>query len=95
MAVINVIITSIGCGFIHNKVTKFARASPLQLAKAAPFVTTSLEDIELLYTPACLRPGAAGWFPEEGKIWEKYGLPKFVGPDPTKAESYLDRVPMI
>ena len=95
MAVVNVIFISIGCGFIHNKVTKFARASPLQLAKAAPFVTTSLEDIELLYTPACLRPGAAGWFPEEGKIWEKYGLPKFVGPDPTKAESYLDRVPMI
>lgn len=84
MAVINVIILSLGAGYIHHKVSKFARASPLQLAKAAPVITSSLEDIELLYTPACLRPGAVGWFPEEGKIWEKYGLPKFVGPNPTK-----------
>lgn len=84
MAIINVVIISIGCGYIHHKVAKFTRATPLQLAKSAPNITSSLKEIELLYTPAALRPGAVGWFPEEGKIWEKYGLPKFVGPNPVK-----------
>lgn len=84
MAIVNVIILCIGCSFIHHKVTKFARATPLQMAKSAPIITSSIEEVELLYTPSCLRPGAIGWFPEEGKIWEKYGLPKFVGPNASK-----------
>jgi hypothetical protein len=44
-----------------------------------------------MYTPPCLRPGAVGWFPEQGKIWEKYGLPKFLGPDPTQKLNKKDK----
>ncbi|KAG2489474.1 hypothetical protein HYH03_012110 [Edaphochlamys debaryana] len=30
----------------------------------------------LVYTPPALRPGAIGWYPEQGKVWEKYGIPR-------------------
>ncbi|GIL63887.1 hypothetical protein Vafri_17901 [Volvox africanus] len=30
----------------------------------------------LVYMPPALRPGALGWYPEQGKVWEKYGIPK-------------------
>ncbi|EFJ41164.1 hypothetical protein VOLCADRAFT_98840 [Volvox carteri f. nagariensis] len=30
----------------------------------------------LVYMPPALRPGAVGWYPEQGKVWEKYGIPK-------------------
>ncbi|KAG2426751.1 hypothetical protein HXX76_012808 [Chlamydomonas incerta] len=30
----------------------------------------------LVYMPPQLRPGALGWYPEQGKVWEKYGIPK-------------------
>ncbi|KAG2489475.1 hypothetical protein HYH03_012111 [Edaphochlamys debaryana] len=30
----------------------------------------------LVYTPPALRPGAIGWYPEQGKVWEKHGVPR-------------------
>ena len=30
-----------------------------------------------VYMPPPLRYGAVGWFPEWGKVWEKYGIPRY------------------
>lgn len=32
-----------------------------------------------VYLPPALRPGALGWYPEVGKVWEKYNVPKYYG----------------
>ncbi|MEW5307504.1 MAG: hypothetical protein WDW36_009894 [Sanguina aurantia] len=33
-----------------------------------------------VFLPPALRPGSCGWYPESGKVWEKFGLPKYVWP---------------
>ncbi|KAI8107499.1 hypothetical protein M9435_002527 [Picochlorum sp. BPE23] len=83
LAILNAFIIYMARSYMHRKVTSFLEATPLQLSYAAPTIQ-SPDEIQLMYTPPCLRPGAVGWFPEQGKIWEKYGLPKFLGPDPSK-----------
>ncbi len=32
----------------------------------------------LQYVPPALRNGAVGWYPEQQKVWEKYGIPRYV-----------------
>ena len=31
----------------------------------------------LQYLPPSLRNGATGWYPEQQKVWEKYGIPRY------------------
>ncbi|KXZ47357.1 hypothetical protein GPECTOR_36g8 [Gonium pectorale] len=47
---------------------------PLSLAMAAPPAAVDAS----VYLPPALREGAAGWYPESGKVWEQYGIPKYV-----------------
>lgn len=46
---------------------------PLWLAHAAPRVRVDPD----VYNPPWLRPGAAGWHPEVGKAWVRWGVPAF------------------
>lgn len=47
---------------------------PLETALAAPEARVA----PVVYTPASLRPGASGWYPEYGKAWENWGVPLYV-----------------
>ena len=84
MGVFNYFMIALSKDHMDRKITKYALATPLQMAHKAPTITNAVNDVEQMYTPSVLRPGAVGWFPEQGKVWEKYGLPKFVGPNPSK-----------
>ncbi|EIE23620.1 hypothetical protein COCSUDRAFT_63147 [Coccomyxa subellipsoidea C-169] len=46
---------------------------PLETALAAPEARVA----PVVYTPASLRPGASGWYPEYGKAWENWGVPLY------------------
>ncbi|GLI61840.1 hypothetical protein VaNZ11_004347 [Volvox africanus] len=48
--------------------------SPLSLAMASPPASVD----PAVYMPPALREGAVGWYPESGKVWEQYGIPKYV-----------------
>jgi hypothetical protein len=48
---------------------------PLMRCEAAPQLT---EVDAQLFLPPALRDGAVGWWPEEGRVWAKYGLPKAI-----------------
>ena len=81
----NSILIYICNSFIRRNITSFFDTRPLNLADIAPKLhAASVNDLKWLYMPAQLRPGAVGWFPEYNKAWEKYGLPRFTGPDPAK-----------
>ena len=54
-------------------VMSMIKITPLQTAALAPKATVPRD----CYLPPPLRRGAVGWFPEWGKIWEKYGLPRY------------------
>ena len=60
--------------YCYNNVIRYVQAIPLQVAALGGEARIPRE----AYLPAAMRRGAIGWFPEGGKIWEKYGLPKFV-----------------
>ncbi|EFJ50262.1 hypothetical protein VOLCADRAFT_89203 [Volvox carteri f. nagariensis] len=47
---------------------------PLSLAMAAPPASVDSS----VYLPPALREGSVGWYPESGKVWEQYGIPKYV-----------------
>ena len=84
MGVFNYFVIALSKAHMDRKITKYALATPLQMAHSAPTIANAVNDVEQMYIPSVLRPGAVGWFPEQGKVWEKYGLPKFVGPNPSK-----------
>lgn len=60
--------------YCDKHVMSYVKVEPLTVAALGPRARVPRE----LYLPPALRRGAIGWFPEGGKIWEKYGLPKFV-----------------
>lgn len=67
-------------GSFHRRITArylscMAPGSGAGLAAASR--TPSAHVAAAAYLPPALRPGAAGWYPEGGKVWEKYGLPKW------------------
>jgi hypothetical protein len=47
---------------------------PLSLAMASPPASVDAS----VYLPPALREGSVGWYPESGKVWEQYGIPKYV-----------------
>ncbi|GIL64510.1 hypothetical protein Vafri_18391 [Volvox africanus] len=47
---------------------------PLSLAMASPPASVD----SAVYLPPALREGSVGWYPESGKVWEQYGIPKYV-----------------
>lgn len=47
---------------------------PLSLAMASPPASVDPG----VYLPPALREGSVGWYPESGKVWEQYGIPKYV-----------------
>ncbi|GLC35512.1 hypothetical protein PLESTB_000199500 [Pleodorina starrii] len=47
---------------------------PLSLAMASPPACVDSS----VYLPPALREGSMGWYPESGKVWEQYGIPKYV-----------------
>ncbi len=46
---------------------------PLTLVANEPRARVS----PLVYLPPALRPGALGWHPQQGRVWEKYGIPRY------------------
>ncbi len=46
-------------------------SQPLSRATAVPEVAAMEQE---LWLPPALRPGALGWWPQGGLVWEKYGL---------------------
>jgi hypothetical protein len=60
--------------YCNAHVMQYTGVVPSQVAELSPTAVVPRE----CYLPPVLRKGAVGWFPEQGKIWEKYGLPKFV-----------------
>lgn len=59
-------------------VVRFVKTIPLQSAAAGPTIA-DIDELRRVYTPPPLRRGAIGWFPEWGKVWEKYGIPRYGG----------------
>ncbi len=47
---------------------------PMSLAMSAPPAAVD----PAVFLPPALREGALGWYPESGKVWEQYGIPKYV-----------------
>ncbi|GFR47417.1 hypothetical protein Agub_g9134 [Astrephomene gubernaculifera] len=47
---------------------------PMSLAMCAPPACVD----PAVYLPPALREGSLGWYPESGKVWEQYGIPKYV-----------------
>lgn len=47
---------------------------PIEALVNAPVGITN----PLQYVPPSLRNGAVGWYPEQQKVWEKYGIPRYV-----------------
>jgi len=47
---------------------------PLEFISRAPVALIN----PLQYLPCGLRNGAVGWYPEQQKVWEKYGIPRYV-----------------
>ncbi|KAG2433320.1 hypothetical protein HXX76_008386 [Chlamydomonas incerta] len=47
---------------------------PLSVVAREPQGCVSVDP--LVYVPCAIRPGALGWYPEQGKVWQKYALPK-------------------
>ena len=78
MFAIDAAIITLARYYTNSTVTRFVDSVPLQMADSAPQVNIPEE----VYMPAPMRVGAIGWYPEYGKAWEKYGLPRKVGPDP-------------
>lgn len=76
MAAVDIVVLHLGLVYIQRNVAKYVDAFPLQRVPPVKIVEPScVEEIRQLYTPSQLRAGAVGWHPEEGKVWEKYGLP--------------------
>ncbi|KAG2489468.1 hypothetical protein HYH03_012104 [Edaphochlamys debaryana] len=59
--------------FCHRRYLEPLQYAPLSLVAREP-VGAAVDP--LVYTPPALRPGAVGWYPQQGKVWEKYFLPK-------------------
>jgi hypothetical protein len=79
MAGVSVLIIHLGQLQIRMNVSKYVDAIPIQhVPRACIRNRECVEEIRWMYTPSALRPGAVGWYPEGGKVWEKYGLPKSV-----------------
>ncbi|EFN57874.1 hypothetical protein CHLNCDRAFT_57000 [Chlorella variabilis] len=55
---------------VQLSVGHYARVVPMQSTLQAPKVEVD----PATYLPPPLRPGAVGWYPEWGKVWEKYGI---------------------
>lgn len=52
----------------------FVKHLPLQATLAAP----RAEQLDpSAFLPPPLRKGAVGWYPEWGKVWEKYGISRY------------------
>ena len=76
MAAVDVLLLHMGLLYIQRNVAKYVNAFPLQRVPSVKILDPRcVEEIRQLYTPSELRLGAAGWYPEKGKVWEKYGLP--------------------
>lgn len=69
-------------GLVHARmqshVNRFIECTPLQVVANSPEVRIPRD----MFIPPPLRTGSVGWFPEWGKVWEKYGLPRYTGNDP-------------
>lgn len=76
MAALDVFVIHMGLMYIRRNVSKYVNAFPLQRILPVNILgPATAREIRLMYTPPSLRPGSVGWFPEGGKLWEKYGLP--------------------
>lgn len=76
MAGVDVVVLHLGLVYIRRNIAKYVDAFPLQhVPPFKIFDPSCVEEIRQLYTPSELRAGACGWYPEAGKVWEKYGLP--------------------
>jgi hypothetical protein len=51
----------------------YARTLPLHATLAAPKARPD----PAAFLPPPLRPQAVGWWPEWGKVWEKYGISRY------------------
>ena len=51
----------------------YARLAPLQATLAAQPARVH----PLTFVPPPLRPRAVGWYPEWGRVWEKYGVGRY------------------
>lgn len=58
---------------MDTHVAQYAHTLPLQAVAAAP----RAEVDPRAYLPPPLRQGCVGWHPEWGKVWEKYGIPRW------------------
>jgi hypothetical protein len=58
---------------VSLEVGHYATVLPLQATLAAPRAQVD----PAVYTPPPLRPQAVGWYPEWGKVWEKYGVSRY------------------
>ena len=47
---------------------------PLEFVDDSPAAVVN----PLAYLPTGLRNGALGWFPDGQRVWEKYGVPRYV-----------------
>lgn len=76
-ALIALITQQIGLLLYHKKVTlsvgHYARVLPLHTTLGAPRVSID----PATYLPPPLRKQAVGWYPEWGKVWEKYGISRY------------------
>jgi hypothetical protein len=71
---VSVLIIVLFWTYCNAHVMNYTMVVPMQAAEMSATAVVPRET----YLPPVLRRGAVGWFPEGGKIWEKYGLPKFV-----------------
>lgn len=58
---------------VQQHAARYVRHPPLHLARHTPMA----EIDPAVYLPPPLRHGAVGWYPEWGKVWEKYGIPRY------------------
>lgn len=76
-ALIALITQQIGLLLYHKKVSlsvgHYARVLPLHSTLGAPRVSID----PATFLPPPLRKQAVGWYPEWGKVWEKYGISRY------------------
>lgn len=53
---------------------RYNRNVPLEFLARAPKAVIN----PLQYVPTALRNGAVGWYPDGQRVWEKYGIPRYV-----------------
>ncbi len=53
---------------------RYDKNVPLEVLARAPKAVIN----PLQYVPTALRNGAVGWYPDGQRVWEKYGIPRYV-----------------